>query len=624
MTGAQAHTGACWCGGALDPTRYHGRAFRLLRCASCGCYRIDPPPITRDEESADFYTAYYDDKRPAGEAASPLDRRRSSRFWRVVEQVPGLSDPAGSVIDFGSGDGRLCDELLASGWTDVVGIEVSRVRAARARARYPEIRFYDRPLRETNLRPHTADLCVMDNVIEHLPDPAKAVADLRAYLKPSGKLVVITPNMESGHFRLLGRRWTPELAPHAHIFLFTIEALGRLLREAGFTVCASGTFHDDPYPLRRWAARLRSGDAKGAAWRAHQELGALYGRLIGAGPMLFAVAEAGPVVAPENDVIARRPTPGPAPTAGLLPGISIVLCTYRRPSSVARFLDSVAGQTRRPDELLVVDASPDAETERVVAAGGAGCRVEYWRVSGPLRGLTRQRNFGLRHVSRELVAFFDDDVVLEPRCLEELERAHRSSEEIVGVGCFAETFTPPTLLWKVRRALGMVPHLRPGSYTPGGISIPWRFLAPTDRLVDGDWLPGCAMMVKTRAACRVLFDETLVGYAQGEDLDFSLRLRRFGRLAMAGAARCRHLHEPAGRPDALRLGQMEIWNRHRIWRRVYCTPSPLVRWRFAYAWSLDTVLLARDIIRRGRAREAIFRIAGRLLGASRILSSRAA
>jgi GT2 family glycosyltransferase/SAM-dependent methyltransferase len=619
MTARERHTDACWCGTVLQPTRYRGRTFRLLRCASCGCYRIDPPPITRDEESADFYTAYYDDGRSPRAAALPLDGHRTSRFWRVVEQIPALAGPGRCVIDFGSGDGRLCHELLASGWTDVVGIEVSRVRAARARARYPGIRFYDRPLRDTDLRPHAAELCVMDNVIEHLSDPAAAVADLRGYLEPSGSLVVITPNMESGHFRLLGRRWTPELAPHAHIFLFTRASLTRLLHEAGFTVRASGTFHDDPYPLGRWWARLASGDAKGAAWRAHQELGALYGRLIGAGPMVFAVA------APATRGLGRPAARGAdAAASGLSPGISVVLCTYRRPSSVARFLDSIAVQTRRPDELIVVDASPDAETERVAAARCAGCRTDYWRVDGALRGLTRQRNFALQRVGHNLVAFFDDDVVLEPTCLEELERAHRISDGIAGVGCFAETFTPPTRLWRIRRALRMVPHLRPGSYTASGISIPWRFLAPTDRLVDGDWLPGCAMMVKTRAAREVRFDETLVGYAQGEDLDFSLRLRRRGRLVMAGAARCRHLHEPAGRPDALRLGQMEIWNRHRIWRHAYCAPSLLVRARFAYAWSLDTVLLLRDIVRRGRAREALFRIAGRLLGASRILTSRTA
>jgi len=297
----------CWCGDALLVTPVRGESFRLLLCQACGCYRIDPPPIASADESSEFYTAYYGaaatQESPAGSATSPAARAaatvvmdpaaegRHSRFWDVVRQVPELAKPGGKVIDFGSGEGGLCNELSRSGWTDVTGIEVSRSRAARARQRYPHVRFLDRPLSESVVAPGVTEMCVMDNVIEHLPDPLAVVAELRRYLQPGGKLVVITPNMESGHFRLLGRRWTPELAPHAHIYLFTPASMHRLLAEAGFVVRASGTFHLEVYPFRDWLKRLLSGDVKGAVWRAYQELGGLYGRFVGAGAMLYAVGE---------------------------------------------------------------------------------------------------------------------------------------------------------------------------------------------------------------------------------------------------------------------------------------------------------------------------------------------
>jgi GT2 family glycosyltransferase len=308
--------------------------------------------------------------------------------------------------------------------------------------------------------------------------------------------------------------------------------------------------------------------------------------------------------------------------AGRRPGISIVLCTYQRPDSVRRFLESVTPQTRPVDEVLVVDASRDVETERVVAGWRGARRVSYWRVDDPLRGLTRQRNFGLEAVAYDLVAFFDDDVVLAPTCIAEMERPHRASEDVAGVGCFAETWMPPTLLWRARRAFGIVPDLRPGSYTRTGMSVPWRFHIPTTNVIEGDWLPGCAMMLKTTAACQVGFDEALAGYGQGEDLDFSLRLRERGRIAIAGAARCQHFHEPSGRPDAFRLGQMEIWNRYRIWRRVHRQPRLTDRIAFTYAWTFDTILLMRDAVRPKYAANGIRRIAGRVRGASRVLTSR--
>lgn len=303
-------------------------------------------------------------------------------------------------------------------------------------------------------------------------------------------------------------------------------------------------------------------------------------------------------------------------------GVSLVLCTYRRAASVARFLESVATQTRRTDELIVVDASPDAETEQAVRAQNGLGPVIYWRVREPLRGLTRQRNFGLDQVSFDLVAFFDDDVVLGPTCLEELERVHRQASDLAGVGCFAERWSPPTALWRLRRALRMVPELKPGSYTRGGMSVPWQFHQPTGQLVDGDWLPGCAMMLKTDIAASVRFDSALGGYGQGEDLEFSLRLRRQGRIAIAGSAPCEHFHAPGGRPSAFQLGTMEICNRYRIWRQVYEQPRLLDRVAFGYTWTLDTVLLVRDALRPRSAASGVRRIAGRVVGASQILTGR--
>src|SRR5207253_8354726 len=110
-----------------------------------------------------------------------------------------------------------------------------------------------------------------------------------------------------------------------------------------------------------------------------------------------------------------------------------LLRTYRGTECSPRSPPSPSGQTLRPQALVVVDASPGNETERAVAGDPAlsslaGC-VLYCRVGGGLAGLTRQRNFSLRCVATDLVAFFDDDVVLGPRCLTEMERALRERSD---------------------------------------------------------------------------------------------------------------------------------------------------------------------------------------------------
>jgi SAM-dependent methyltransferase len=233
-----------------------------------------------------------------GHGGERLDRRQS-RFWRVVDQVPELAHPRGRVADIGCGNGRLCAELSLSGWHDVSGIDVARSRLIAARELYPHLSFHG-SVEEARIAPASLELLILDNVIEHLVEPR---VDLRRWsdlLAVDGRIVIITPNMASGHFRLLRRRWTPELAPHNHIFLFTPAALCRLVDGAGMRVEVSGSFHLPPFPLAAWLQALGRMQLKEVVWRGGQELGALYGRLVGAGPMLYVVARRAEPAGPDG------------------------------------------------------------------------------------------------------------------------------------------------------------------------------------------------------------------------------------------------------------------------------------------------------------------------------------
>lgn len=323
-----------------------------------------------------------------------------------------------------------------------------------------------------------------------------------------------------------------------------------------------------------------------------------------------------PVAATEAEF--WRPYGAPPARGGALsPGVTVVICTYVRPSSLERCVASLKAQTRKPDTLLVVDASRDALSEKALASDPtlleAAARVGYLRVGDRHRGLTRQRNVALARVTDDLVAFFDDDVVLRPRCLEEMEAVHRASGDgVVGVGAMIEGQPQrPDALWRLRRALGIVSSLSPGRYCRSGMSIPWSFLRQDTGVAEGDWLPGAAMLWKTAAARDVGFNENFAGYAQGEDLDFSLRVAGRGRLLMACAARLEHLHEESGRPDPYRIGYMAISNRYAIHRLGLPDRRTRDVFWFAYAWSLDSLFLLRHALVPSRAAGVFRQLAGR-------------
>ena len=300
-----------------------------------------------------------------------------------------------------------------------------------------------------------------------------------------------------------------------------------------------------------------------------------------------------------------------------VPGCCVAVCTCGRPASVLRFLESLRTQEPTPDQVVVVDASPDDATEQALRAhpllGDLGRRLDYLRVSRTLSGLTPQRNVALRTATTDLTAFFDDDIVLLPGCLAEMARVHRARPGIVGVAAvIVNERSQPPALWRVRSLLRIIPTLRPGRYTRSGIQTPWRFLPPTDAVVEGEWLPGGATMWKTVVAREVWFNEGLDGYASGEDLEFSLLMRRKGRTVVAGSAHLLHLQDPSGRPNAFQMGYMGLRNLFYIHQACRPDARQVDTAYFLYGFGLDTLVRLLALLRPGQRRMRWEFLRGRL------------
>lgn len=287
---------------------------------------------------------------------------------------------------------------------------------------------------------------------------------------------------------------------------------------------------------------------------------------------------------------------------------SVIVCTRNRPDLVRRFLDSLAGQRPQVAALIVVDASDNESTRKTVEGhpgrDGLAATVTYCHVEPPLAGLTRQSNFGLSLVRTELVAYFDDDIVLLPGCVAEMERAHRENPDLVGVGANIENKErAPSLRWRLRRLLFVVPSLAPGRYYDSGRTTPWWRLDPDAGLVDGDWLSGGAVMWKTSAARATGFAETFAGYGAGNDVEFSLRVGRLGRQAVNARAQLLHQQEGGGRPDPYALGHAWVIHRRRI-HRIGSGGSLPARCWFTYGLAVEMVLHSLDLVRPAFARRS--------------------
>ena len=103
--------------------------------------------------------------------------------------------------------------------------------------------------------------------------------------------------------------------------------------------------------------------------------------------------------------------------------ISLVICTRDRPQDLDRCLASLPSQDRRPDQVVVVDnASRTDETRQVSEYHG----VVYVREDRP--GLDIARNRGAAVSRGDIIAYTDDDTVLHPSWLRQIEDAFDAKE----------------------------------------------------------------------------------------------------------------------------------------------------------------------------------------------------
>jgi len=94
---------------------------------------------------------------------------------------------------------------------------------------------------------------------------------------------------------------------------------------------------------------------------------------------------------------------------------SLILCTLGRYKEVKEFLDSLKEQTYKDFELIVVDQNENDKLKLLMENYKLYFDIKYFKVN--FKGLSKARNFGLKYVNGDIVAFPDDDCKYFPNTL---------------------------------------------------------------------------------------------------------------------------------------------------------------------------------------------------------------
>lgn len=271
----------------------------------------------------------------------------------------------------------------------------------------------------------------------------------------------------------------------------------------------------------------------------------------------------------------------------------IVIATRNRPAILKVSIPLMLAQSRRPKRLIVVDSSDDAEEARRAAESAvADYPVEFEFIHSG-RGLTFQRNVGLRRVGSPVVMFPDDDSLWLPGAAEAMMRVYERDEKCaIGAVCAAESLEPPSEAIGVANRVHRVSRadrfrllisrrrneienlLCPDPFVLHGRSR-WAVQPTPEWLTEEnavlvEWMTGFRMSFRTDVIRRSGFDETFRNYGLAEDVEASFQVMKTHLIVGARNARVFHHRTPGGRENGLTIGARIVLNR----AYVVCRHSP--------------------------------------------------
>jgi GT2 family glycosyltransferase len=214
-------------------------------------------------------------------------------------------------------------------------------------------------------------------------------------------------------------------------------------------------------------------------------------------------------------------------TAGHELATSVVVCTRDRPALVRALVRALDAQSRRPDEIVVVDGSSSWELEKDLQRAD----VKYVRDEGGA-GLAAARNLGARAATKPLVIYLDDDIAPPADLVERLARAHAEHPEAAAIGGVpVEPHAPSRLRVFFLRVFQRGPFFHP-------IGVVQRRGRPGAIRVQR--LSTAVFSARREVLLANPFDEDLVGPSVGEDADLSVRLDEQAPVLLLSDLRARH------------------------------------------------------------------------------------
>jgi len=240
--------------------------------------------------------------------------------------------------------------------------------------------------------------------------------------------------------------------------------------------------------------------------------------------------------------------------------ILVVIPTRNRPNELKNTLNYLNKNKDFFSRIIVVDAS-DIQPKKKIKRLLLNYNLDIELIDAQASTCT-QRNLGFTLIKDEkFIMFLDDDNIFYQNAFKKMYEFLKSKNELAGVAFNQILNEKLNFLDKLKRNL-LIDKLNIYPNKLGGFSKSgWqsRFLN-FKKNTYVEWLPTRAVVYSVKLSKNLRFDTNLGVYGYLEDLDFSLQLKKLGKIMVCSEAKYTH-DQTISRPG-YDFGKKEVKNRY--------------------------------------------------------------
>jgi glycosyltransferase involved in cell wall biosynthesis len=243
--------------------------------------------------------------------------------------------------------------------------------------------------------------------------------------------------------------------------------------------------------------------------------------------------------------------------------ISVVIATRNRNELLIGCLDAILSNSIKPFQIIVIDSS-DLDKRKKIVYLSSTIKHEFTEI----KSAAKQRNIGLSMVdpNSKYIAFIDDDVLIPEsyfaKLISSMEKFGLCGISGLAINSKKESaHKPKGKVKKIFSRLFLLDSNLDGVLLKSGVNISVK--KKNTIPVESEWLIGCSiwdyLIIKD-----LRFEEDFYGQSLGEDVIFSLRASKSGKIAVDTNVVIDHQESPILRPNVEAFMYMWIKNRKRI------------------------------------------------------------